>query len=169
MFKMVQAHGLKAGPTQRPLLAGAASGAIACVPASAVLVALGSFQAATGALGLRMAGIVLASCALNVLSGAAYGWLFQRAANDTRGGWLFGLAFGFVVWMLVPIPILQWLPNRPTLTGHPAAGLLLGQLLWGLCLGLVFPFIYRRLHVKLDRRPLAFRTGPEAVVQNVPR
>jgi hypothetical protein len=43
----------------------------------------------------------------------------QRAANDPRGGWLFGLAFGFVLWMLVPIPLLQWLPHRPILSGNP--------------------------------------------------
>ena len=44
-----------------------------------------------------------------LLGGVFYGWLFQRAANDPRGG-LLGLAFGFVLWMLVPIPLLQWRP-----------------------------------------------------------
>ena len=38
MLSMLQAHGLDAGPTQRPLLAGAIAGLIAAVPALAVLV-----------------------------------------------------------------------------------------------------------------------------------
>ena len=70
-----------------------------------------------------------------LLGGVLYGWLFQRAANDPRGGWLFGLAFGFVLWMLGPVPLLQWLPDQPILRGYPAAGLLLAQLLWGLAWG----------------------------------
>ena len=66
------------------------------------------------------------------------------------GGWLFGLAFGFVLWMLGPVPLLQWLPDEPILRGYPAAGLLLAQLLWGLAFGLAFPPVHRRLHVRLE-------------------
>src|SRR3712207_1606769 len=97
-----------------------------------------------------------------LLSGILYGWLFQRAANDPRGGWLFGMAFGFVLWMLGPVPLLQWLPDQPILHGYPAAGLLLAQLLWGLVMGVVFPSVHRHLHVSLDNRPSsAFHsTGP---------
>lgn len=86
--------------------------------------------------------------------GVLYGWLFQRAANDPRGGWLFGMAYGFVLWMLGPIPLLQWAPEQPILTGYPAVGLLLGELLWGLILGLAFPFVHRPLRARLDA------TGP---------
>jgi hypothetical protein len=68
-----------------------------------------------------------------------------RAANDPRGGWLFGMAYGFVLWMLGPIPLLQWAPEQPILTGYPAVGLLLGELLWGLILGLAFPLPCARL------------------------
>jgi Na+/proline symporter len=102
-----------------------------------------------------------------LLGGILYGALFQRAANDPRGGWLFGLAFGFVLWMLGPVPLLQWLPDEPILRGYPAAGLLLAQLLWGLALGVVFPPIHRRLHVGLDGRSGSGTriTGPEAAVQ----
>ena len=83
-----------------------------------------------------------------LLGGILYGLLFRRAANDARGGWLFGLSFGFVLWMLGPVPLLQWLPDQPILRGYPAAGLLLAQLLWGLAVGLVFPPIHRHLHVR---------------------
>jgi hypothetical protein len=85
------------------------------------------------------------------LGGVFYGWLFQRAANDLRGGWLFGLSFGFILWMLGPVPLLQWLPDEPILRGYPAAGLLLAQLLWGLALGLLYPVVQRRLQVRLDK------------------
>ena len=102
-----------------------------------------------------------------LLGGVLYGWLFQRAANDPRGGWLFGMAFGFVLWMLGPIPLLQWLPDQPILRGYPAAGLLLAQLLWGLALGIVFSPVHHRLHKSLDRQlgPGLAATGPEAVTE----
>ena len=168
MLSMLQAHGLDAGPTQRPLLAGATAGLIAVAPALGVLAGFGSLDAPAMATGTS---VVLAGCAygsLMLLGGILYGWLFQRAANDPRGGWLFGLAFGFVLWMLGPVPLLQWLPDRPILRGYPAAGLLLGQLLWGFALGVVFPLIHRRLHVDLHEQPhsgAAGCTGPEAAVQ----
>ena len=106
-----------------------------------------------------------------LLGGVLYGSLFQRAANDPRGGWLLGLAFGFVLWMLGPIPLLQWLPDHPVLSGLPAIGLLLGQLLWGLLLGVAFPFVHRRLHTTLNDRPdLGLtRTGPDAAQMNLLR
>ena len=169
MLSMLQAHGLDAGPTQRPLLAGAVSAVVADLPAITVLWTFGSLGALGRASGTAtmLAGIGYGSMML--LGGVFYGWLFQRAANDPRGGWLFGLAFGFVLWMLGPIPILQWLPDRPILSGNPALGLLLGQLLWGLVLGVVFPFVHRRLHADLEERQRADggRIGPEAVTRRL--
>jgi hypothetical protein len=164
MLRMLQAHGLDAGPTQRPLLAGAAAGLLADIPAVAVLASFGSLDALGRAFGVSPALAGLAYGCVMLLGGLAYGSLFQRAANDPRGGWLFGLAFGFVLWMLGPIPLLQWLPNRPALSGYPATGLLLGELLWGLVLGMAFPFIHRRLHARLDEQPPvgSGRTGPDA-------
>ncbi len=35
---------------------------------------------------------------LVLLAGVLYGQMFQRAANDRHGGWLFGLAYGFLIW-----------------------------------------------------------------------
>jgi hypothetical protein len=166
---MLQAHGLDAGPTQRPLLAGAVSAVIADLPAIAVLVPFGSLDALGRASGIATVLAGLAYGGTMLLGGVLYGWLFQRAANDPRGGWLFGLAFGFVLWMLGPIPLLQWLPDRPILSGNPALGLLLGQLLWGLVLGAVFPFVHRRLHADLEERQRADggRIGPEAVTRRL--
>ena len=169
MLSMLQAHGLDAGPTQRPLLAGVVSAVIADLPAIAVLVPFGSLDALGRASGIATVLAGLAYGGTMLLGGVLYGWLFQRAANDPRGGWLFGLAFGFVLWMLGPIPLLQWLPDRPILSGNPALGLLLGQLLWGLVLGVVFPFVHRRLHADLEERQRADggRIGPEAVTRRL--
>jgi hypothetical protein len=171
MLSMLQAHGLDAGPTQRPLLAGAVAAVIADLPATAVLGPFGSLEKLAHAAGIATVLSALAYGGTMLLGGMLYGWLFQRAANDPRGGWLFGLAFGFVLWMLGPIPLLQWLPDRPILSGNPAIGLLLGQLLWGLVLGAVFPFAHRRLYAGLEASPGSDgeRTGPEAVTRQLLR
>ena len=167
MPRMLQAHGLEAGPTQRPLLAGAMGGMISALPALAVLIGFRSLDAPAMATGTSVFAAGLTFTGLMLLGGVLYGWLFQRAANEPRGGWLFGLAFGFVLWMLGPVPLLQWLPEQPILRGYPAAGLLFAQLLWGLSLGVVFPPIHRRLHVSLENPPCSASrsTGPEAAAQ----
>src|SRR5215218_1320902 len=153
MLRMLRAHGLDAGPTQRPLLAGALSGLLADIPVFPLLALFGSLNAFSFAVGASAVTAGLAFGSVMLLGGLLYGALFQRAANDPRGGWLFGMAFGFVLWMLGPVPLLQWLPERPIMIGNPATGLFLGQLLWGLGLGLVFPFVHRRLHRTLDEAP----------------
>jgi hypothetical protein len=158
MLTMLQAHGLDAGPTQRPLLAGGTAGLIATAPALAVMIPLCSPDALAGAMGIPVRMAILVFSVLLMVGGVLFGALFQRAANDVAGGWLLGLSFGFVLWMVGPIPLLQWLPNEPTLRGYPAAGLLLGYLLWGLTLGIAFPVVHRRLYVRLDHTRSEF--GP---------
>jgi hypothetical protein len=167
MLRMLQAHGLDAGPTQRPLLTGALAGAIAAAPSLAVLAGFQTLDAPARAAGMSAGAAALAYAGLMLLGGILYGWLFQRAANDVRGGWLFGLAYGFVLWMVGPIPLLQWLPDQPILRGYPAAGLFLAQLLWGLALGLMFPPVHRRLYGRLQggTRTTSGFTGPEAAAQ----
>jgi hypothetical protein len=167
MLRMLRAHGLAAGPAQRPLLAGAIAGVLAAVPALAVLTGFQVLDAPARATGTSVFAAGLAYAGLMLLGGVLYGWLFQRAASDPRGGWLFGMAFGFVLWMLGPVPLLQWLPDQPILRGYPAAGLLLAQLFWGLALGLVFPPIHRHLHISLENRPgsASPSTGPEAAAR----
>jgi hypothetical protein len=167
MLRMLRAHGLDAGPTQRPLLAGAIAGVIATAPALMVLTAFRTLEAPAGAIGTPVFAAALAYAGLMLFGGILYGWLFQRAANDVQGSWLFGMAYGFVVWMLGPVPLLQWLPNQPILRGYPAAGLLLAQLAWGLVTGVVFPVIHRHLHLGLENRSrwVAHCPGPEAAAQ----
>jgi hypothetical protein len=152
MLSVLRAHGLDAGPAQRPLLAGVVTGVAATLPMLAVLHAFGSLEALGSAAGGSRAAGGLACLVGMAAGGLVYGLVFQRAANDPRGGWLFGTAFGFVLWMLVPVPLLQWLTDRPVLLGAPALGLFLAFLLWGLALGLAFPVLHRPLHAGLDGR-----------------
>ncbi len=163
MLEILQAHGLDAGPTQRPLLAGLLASIVADIPAIWVLQAFGSLGAISRAANWSILTAALAYMGMMLLGGVLYGWLFQRAANDPRGGWLFGMSFGFLLWMLGPIPLLQWVPKQPIMMGYPAIGLLLGQLLWGLTLGLALPFAHRPLRGRLDKLPVPTDpTGPQA-------
>ncbi len=165
MLSILQAHGLDPGPTQRPQLAGAVSSFIANLPATALVSLLGTLHEVAAAMSAGRPVVLAAFCALNVVTGIAYGRLFQRAANDKRGAWLFGLAFGFIVWMLVTAPLLQWIPHEPTLVRVPAIGLLLGQLLWGLVLGLAFPFVHAWISPELEASVAHRSLGPESAVR----
>jgi peptidoglycan/LPS O-acetylase OafA/YrhL len=90
-----------------------------------------------------------------VLAGLCYGGLFQRAAADRRGGWLFGISYGFLLWMLGPITLLQMLFGRPLATGTAAMGILAANLLSGLILGLLFRPAHRVVRRSLERHSLA--------------
>jgi hypothetical protein len=157
---MLRAHGLDPGPTERPLLTGLTAGAIGGMPGAAVLAAFGSLSHLAGTLDADAAGAAAAYVAFGALAGLLYALVFRRGANDRRGGWMFGMAFGFVVWMLGPVPLLQWLPETPTVVGFPAVGLFIGQLIWGLATGVAFPFVHKRVgagvrpseHRPADRR-----------------
>ncbi len=174
MISMVRAHGLDPGPTQRPLATGALAGLLASLPAIAVLEEFGWLDALAHAIGgaaLGSVAVALACAAVLTVAGLLYGLLFGRGANDPLGGWLFGLAFGFLLWMLLSVVLLQFLPatesGRPVFIGRPVMGLLLGALVWGAGLGAAFPPLHRKLRAGLDdnemeERPSAAKVGPEA-------
>jgi len=147
MLEMLRAHGLDAGPTQRPAVAGAICGVLADLPALALLHAFDTFTRLTPVIGEVSIWLQVASTAF---AGAAYGLLFQRAANDVRGGWLFGMAYGYLVWQAVSVPALQWVPPQPLLDGLPSLGLLLAHLAWGLAAGILFPAVHRPLKASVD-------------------
>ncbi len=167
MIEFLRAHGFDPGPTQRPVLAGVVTGVIATVPAAAVFVAAGSFHVLARdifQLPTVVTGVVFT--AAFVVGGALYGVVFRRAANDRRGGWLFGLSFGFLLWMAAPVVILP-LVGRPVIAaGAAAEGFLGAFLLWGLTLGIVFPYVHRPLHANLDGLPseLLEKLGPNAAL-----
>ncbi len=160
MLEMLRAHGLDAGPTQRPALAGTLSGALAAVPALLVMLRLGSLSRLAAEAGVSLLAAGLLQALGMALAGAAYGLLFRRAANDRKGGWLFGTAFGYLVWQAVAVPLLQWLPGEPRLQGRPVLGLLIGYLVWGLVMGLAFKPVHRPLQGGLDKQgPRAHTAG----------
>lgn len=106
MRGFLTAHGFDPGPTQRPLLTGGLSGAIATLPAVTVLVAFGSLEAEAEILGRSVPLTLGAGCVVMALAGVVYGGLFRRGANDRRGGWLFGMAFGFMLWTAGAVMVL---------------------------------------------------------------
>src|SRR3954471_4851018 len=100
MLEMLRAHGLDAGPTQRPSLAGAITGVLAAAPTLALLAGFSTLRVLAGALGTSYFGAASIVIAALALGGIGYGLLFQRAANDVAGGWLFGMAYGFLLWLV---------------------------------------------------------------------
>jgi hypothetical protein len=141
----MRAHGNTPGPAQRPYLAGVLAGTLAAAPAVLVLWSSGALASAAAALGQAVPIVLAVYAGALAVAGAAYGRVFGRAANDRRGGWLFGASFGYLIWMLGPAGSLPWLLGSPLAVGKAALGLLLGHLIHGVALGAVFPYVHRRL------------------------
>lgn len=151
MIRFLQAHGHDPGPTQRPVLAGAVVGLMAEIPTAVVLWYTGTLSSLAQVTHVSQTAVLLAHVGAVTVAGLLYGYVFQRAANDRRGGWLFGLGYGFVLWTAGPVTSLQWILGQPVATGRAAMGHLTGHLLWGLLLGVLFPSVHRFLQTSLDR------------------
>lgn len=152
MMRFLLAHGIDPGPLQRPVLAGLISGALACGPGAVVFVGFRSFEVFADQV-LRAprplaAAILMAAF---VASGALYGVALGRAANDRAGGWLFGMVFGFILWIAAPVAVLPLITHSVMAAGRPAVGFFVGFLVWGCVMGAVFPFVHRPLHASLER------------------
>ena len=175
MIGFLRAHGMEPGPLQRPILAGALSGLIAIVPAGAVFVVFGSFTVVSDqVMHLPRSVTALIMTAAFALSGSLYGLLFRRAANDRLGGWLFGCAFGFLLWMAAPIVVLPLLVTRTMAAGIAATGFLACFLVWGAVIGAVFPYVHQPLHAKMDGDGKAQKSAggavrPSTLLRRVPR
>lgn len=151
MMGFLRAHGLDAGPLQKPILAGLISGLVATAPAAVPFLALRSFAvAADEVMRLERPLAALVMVAAFTVSGGLYGLALRRAANDRQGGWLFGAVFGFVLWMAAPVAVLPLVGNGTMAAGRAAAGFLAAFLVWGGVVGLVFPYVHRPLHAKMD-------------------
>ena len=143
MNDFMRAHGYLPGPTHRPVAAGVLCGVVAVVPS----LALGGYGGALAAgakavsMGPQLGAVVVATLA--AMAGGLYGRIFMRAANDRRGGWLFGMGFAFLLWMSGPGAVLYWFRGAPLVIGRTAQALLALHLLYGLLLGLAFPRIHR--------------------------
>src|SRR5215203_1560145 len=122
-IQYLRAHGNTAGPTQRPLVTGAISGLIAFVPFETVLRLSGARVSIARGFEVATAASSGFSLMLMILAGVAYAALFKRAANDCSGGWIFGAAYGFLLWMIAPITMWQLLGSQPLAVGTAAMGL----------------------------------------------
>jgi hypothetical protein len=162
MAGFLSAHGFDPGPTQRPLLAGALSGIIATLPAVAILHLFGSLKIEAQILGISQLMTIAAGVPLMAISGALYGRLFGRAANEVRGGWLFGMAFGFALWAAGAVMVLPLVSGGKTPAGEAAAGLFLSLVVWGAALGAVHPAIHRPLHESIESAAKRREVGPSA-------
>ncbi len=150
MTGFLSAHGFDPGPTQRPALAGLLSGAAATIPATALLHGFGALEVEADIIDSSIAMTLAAGCVIMALAGALYGRLFQRAANDRRGGWLFGAAYGFALWAAGAVMILPLVSGGIAPAGVTAIGVYLSLVLWGAAMGWLFPRIHRPLHKSTD-------------------
>jgi hypothetical protein len=168
MIGLSAAHGDDPGPTQRPLLAGAISGLVATIPAVAILYLFGSLTVEARILGLSDILTIAAGLPLMAIAGAVYSRLFGRAANDIRGGWLFGIAFGFILWAGGAVMVLPLSSGGQAPAGTAAIGVFLSLVAWGGALGAVHPFVHRPLHESIESASHREDVGPSAATTHGP-
>jgi hypothetical protein len=149
-MNFVTAHGYIASPTQRPYSAGLLTGIIAATLSILLMWKTQTTEAIGQTLGIGTSRTIIFSAIFMVIAGPIYAVIFRRTANDRRGGWMFGLVYGYLLWLLGPDTALQLWIGRPVLTGYPAIGLLCGELVYGLLLGLLFPWVHLLIQRRLD-------------------
>lgn len=143
MTAFMRAHGYLPAPTHRPVTTGTIAGLIGGGAALAISWCTGATAAMTAATGAQPAWhVALGQVLMLGAIGGLYGRIFQRAADDRRGGWLLGIGYGFVVWMLGPAAIMPWALGRPVAVGLAAQGLIVAHLVYGLILGATFPWVH---------------------------
>jgi hypothetical protein len=169
MAGFLSAHGYEPGPTQRPLLAGAIAGMIATAPAILLLHRTGSLAVEAEIAGLSVVATIGVGWLLMAIAGAVYGRLLGRAANDTRGGWLFGMMFGFALWAAGAVFVLPIAGNGELPAGTAATGVFVSLVLWGGVLGALMPFVHRLLHRSIDEPGIADKLGAAVAAPHVLR
>jgi hypothetical protein len=162
MSGFLSAHGYDPGPSQRPLLAGAISGILGTVPAIAILVAFGSLKVEAEILRMSPLATLAGGWAAMAVAGAAYARFFGRAANAVRGGWLFGMSFGFALWATGAVLVLPLLSDGRAPAGPAAVGVALSLIIWGIATGILVPFVHRPLHESLETASKRASVGPDA-------
>jgi hypothetical protein len=146
----MQAHGLSAGPAQRPGLTGLLSALAAMIPAGLVIWFSGALAGLAKATHAGPAGVAAFYIVIFAFAGILYGRIFRRAANDRGGGWLLGLSYGFLLWVLGPAIAIQYLA-APAIIGYAAIGLLCANLLFGFFLGLTYPWVHCLTRSSLEK------------------
>jgi hypothetical protein len=153
--RFMRAHGQMPGPGERPRLAGALAGAAAGLISLPLLSGSGASSAIAAGLGTASWTVPVLYSIAAMLAGVVYATVFGRAANDRRGGWLFGAAYGFLLWMLGPVTLLQAVLQRQLVVGTAAMGVLGASLASGLLLGVLF----RPTHVLIRKQLAAHSRG----------
>lgn len=157
------AHGYEPGPSQRPLLAGGLSGLLGTLPAMPILLEFRSLRIEAQILSLSQLQTLCAGSAAMAVAGAAYTRFFGRAANAVRGGWLFGMSFGFALWAAGAVLVLPLLSGGRAPAGPAAVGVLLSLLVWGLTTGILVPFVHRPFHESVETASKRPDLGPDAM------
>jgi hypothetical protein len=166
MAGFLAAHGYDPGPSQRPRLSGAISGVLATAPAIAILHFSGALKVEAEILGISPLATIGAGWFVMAAAGALYARLFGRAANEVRGGWLFGMAFGFALWAGGAVMILPLVSGGKAPAGGAAMGVAASMLAWGLATGILVPFVHRPLHESLEEGARHTELGPTALTGN---
>ena len=169
MASFLGAHGYDPGPTQRPILAGLIGGLLATAPAIALLYPFGSLEVEARILGLSVAATLAVGAVVMAVAGAVYSRLFGRAANDPRGGWLFGMAFGFLLWTAGAVLVLPLISGGKAPAGEAALGLFVSLVAWGAALGAVLPFVHRPLHKSIESESRRTSSGPAGALPRAKR
>jgi len=142
MSHFMRAHGFSPGPTQRPLTTGAIAGAIGGLLTIPLMSYSGAIASLADSVGSNIAVVLPCYIIAFAIFGIIYGAVFRRAANDHRGGWLFGISYGFLTWMFAPTFALRVILERSVASGVPALGFIGAHLVFGFFLGLLFPPIH---------------------------
>ena len=149
-IQYMRAHGNAAGPTHRPLLTGLLSGLVAAALALAIRIFSGALTSEASALGLGISTTISIDVAIFSLLGLVYALVFQRAANEMLSGWLLGISFGFLTWVVGPVTLWNWTTGIPLATGRAAVGLFASHLAYGLVLGAAYPIANRVTQTRLN-------------------
>ena len=151
----LQVHGQHAGPTQRPVLAGLLSGFIAALLALAVLYFTDGLWRLPHRIGFSVTSIIAIHITVATLEGAIYGLVLGRAANAKHSGWLFGLCYGYLLWIIGPVMLFELIFSIPVARYDLGIPMIASHIVYGLALGVLFPYIHPPLHKRLTRMDLA--------------
>ena len=84
---------------------------------------------------------------ISVVIGGSYGVLFQRDIRGIGSSIAWGVAYGFIWWVLGPLTIMPWWLGQNVrwslLAGQEAFPSLIGHLIYGLLLGVVYAAVSR--------------------------
>jgi hypothetical protein len=169
MASFLGAHGYDPGPTQRPILAGLIGGLLATAPAVALLYAFGSLEVEARILGVPVAATLAAGALVMAVAGALYARMFGRAANDVGGGWLFGMAFGFLLWTAGAVLVLPLVSGGKAPAGQAALGVFVSLVAWGAAIGALLPFVHRPLHKSIESESRRTSSGPAGALPRAKR